>query len=82
MTDDTVKSHFDTVSDTVKLHSDTVNDTVFSLIHQNEKITAKEMSERLEISLSTVRRAIKSLKDGGKIVRMGSDKRGHWKIME
>ena len=72
----------DTVNDTVKPLIDTVNDTVFSLIKQDNKITAKEMSERLKISLSTVRRKIKELKDSGKIERIGSDKTGYWKVIK
>lgn len=72
----------DTVNDTAKPQIDTVNDTVFSLIRQDNKITAKEISERLKISLSTVRRKIKELRDNGKLERIGSDKTGHWKIIE
>ena len=52
-----------TVSDTVKPYADTVNDTVFSLMKQDSKITAAEISERLKISLSTVRRRIKKLNE-------------------
>jgi predicted HTH transcriptional regulator len=70
------------LSDTVKSQIDTVNDTVFSLIKQDNKITANEISEHLKISLSTVRRKIKELKNIGKIERIGSDKTGHWKIIE
>jgi fido (protein-threonine AMPylation protein)/DNA-binding transcriptional ArsR family regulator len=72
----------DTVNDTVKPQIDTVNDTVLSLIKLDNKITAKEISERLKMSLSTVRRKIKDLKDNRKIERIGSDKTGHWKIIE
>ncbi len=72
----------DTVNDTVKLKIDTVNDTVFLLINQNSKITANEISERLKMSLSTVKRKIKELRNNGKIERIGSDKTGHWKIIE
>ena len=72
----------DTVNDTVKPQIDTVNDTVFSLIKQDNKITAKEISERLKMSLSTVRRKVKELRDSAKIERIGSDKTGHWKIIE
>lgn len=72
----------DTVNDTVKSQIDTVNDTVFSLIRQDNKITAKEISEHLKISLSTVRRKIKELRDNGKLERIGSDKTGHWKTIE
>jgi fido (protein-threonine AMPylation protein) len=71
-----------TANDAVKPQIDTVNDTVFSLIQQNNKITAKEISERLRMSLSTVRRKIKELRDNEKIERIGSDKTGHWKIAE
>ncbi|OQX77237.1 MAG: cell filamentation protein Fic [Bacteroidetes bacterium 4484_249] len=74
--------HFDTVNDTVKLKNDTVNDTVFNLIMQNNKITATEISEFLNISLSTAKRKIKKLKEKGKIERVGSDKTGYWKIIE
>ena len=70
------------LADTVKPQIDNVNDTVFSFIKQDNKITAKEMSERLKMSLSTVRRKIKVLRDNGKIERIGSDKTGHWKIIE
>ncbi|MEY3984250.1 MAG: hypothetical protein RL160_1809 [Bacteroidota bacterium] len=72
----------DTVNDTVKQHIDTVNDTVFSLMKQDKHVTAKEMSERLGISLSTVRRKIKELRENGKIERIGSDKSGYWKLLK
>lgn len=70
------------LADTAKLQDDTVNDTVFSLIKQDNKITANKISETLKISLSTVRRKIKVLKNEGKIERIGSDKTGYWKITE
>jgi len=74
---DTVKPRIDTV----KPRIDTVNDTVFSLMEQDNKITAIEISERLGLSLSTVRRKIKELRDSRKIERIGSDKTGFWKII-
>jgi predicted HTH transcriptional regulator len=70
------------VNDTVNKPNDTVNDTVFNLIKQDNKITASEISERLIISLSTVNRKIKELKDKGILERIGSDKTGYWKIIE
>lgn len=68
--------------DTVKSSNDTVNDTVLGLIKQNNKITATEIGEKLEISLSTAKRKIKELKEQGIIERIGSDKTGSWKINE
>lgn len=72
----------DPVNDTVNPQLDTVNDTVFALIKQNNAITAKEISEKLNLSLSSVRRKIKILKTNGQLERIGSDKTGHWKIVQ
>ena len=69
-------------NDTVNTQNDTVNDTVLYLIKQNNKISATEISVQLKISLSTVRRRIKELKTSGKLERSGSDKTGHWEIIE
>jgi fido (protein-threonine AMPylation protein) len=69
-------------NDTVKTENDTVNDTVFNLIKLNNKITASGISEQLKISLSTAKRRLKELKETGYIKRIGSDKAGHWKIIE
>jgi fido (protein-threonine AMPylation protein)/biotin operon repressor len=69
-------------SDTVKKQNDTVNDTVFLLIKQNKNLTTTEISERLNISLSTVKRKIKDLKEKGIIERIGSDKVGYWQIID
>ena len=75
---DTVKAN----NDTVKLKNDTVNDTLFHIIKQNNKITAIEISKQLKVSLSTAKRKIKALKESGQIKRIGSDKAGHWRIID
>jgi predicted HTH transcriptional regulator len=72
---DTVNPPFDTVNDNV-------NDNVILLIKEKNTITASEISERLNLSLSSVRRRMKALKDAGKLQRLGSDKKGHWRIIE
>jgi predicted HTH transcriptional regulator len=68
----------DPVNDPVKGE----NDPVFYLIKHNPKITAVEISKRLNTSLSTVKRKIRGLKEKGIIERIGSDKTGCWKIIE
>ena len=73
---------FDTAIDTVNPQTDTVNDTVYALIKGDNKITANVISERLKMSLSSVRRKIRALKNNGKIERVGSDKTGYWRITE
>lgn len=43
--------------------TDTTNDIIFSLIKRNNKISATQISERLNISLSTAKQRIKELKE-------------------
>ena len=62
--------------------NDTVYVSVFSLIKKDKKITATQMSEHLQVSLSTVKRKIKQFKIKGIIERVGSDKTGYWKVVE
>jgi ATP-dependent DNA helicase RecG len=50
------------------------------LIEKNKQITTKELSEKIGVSLSTVKRKINSLKQSGVLERIGSDKAGYWKI--
>ena len=76
-----VSGRHDTVDPASGTVNDTVNGTVFSLIRQDTSITAVDISERLGISLRTVRRQIKALKEQGLIERIGSDKSGHWNIL-
>ncbi len=78
---DTVNAQNDTDNDTENTISDTNNDTVFFLIQNNNHITTKAISDRLNISISTVKRKIKELKECGKIKRNGSAKAGYWEIL-
>ena len=78
----TMQLKVDTVNDAFDTVNDTVSDTVFDLIKANNTITATEISERLGISLSTVKRKIKELKDKSIIERVGSDKTGYWQIIK
>ncbi len=69
-------------SDTV---NDTVNDTVkiiLESIRRDNKITMEQLAVLTQKSRRTVTRAIKQLKEKGMICRVGSDKSGHWQILE
>ena len=60
---------------------DTVNDTVnaiLALIKQNPSITYEDLTEKTGKSRRTISRIITELKTTGTIVRVGSDKTGHW----
>ncbi|TAE66836.1 MAG: HTH domain-containing protein [Bacteroidetes bacterium] len=76
---DTVNLPLGTVNDTV---NGTVNDTIFLLVTEQNTITATQISEHLKLSVRTVRRRINELKKSGKIERIGSDKKGHWRVTE
>ena len=69
-----------TVNGTVNTQNGTVNDTVLSLIQSNSKITGAQLAQQLGMSLRTVRREVKRLKDEGHIERVGSDKVGYWVV--
>ncbi len=43
-------------------------------------ITAAEISEILQVEVRTVERRIKSLRDAGLVIRMGSRKAGYWQV--
>lgn len=61
--------------------NDTANDSLLSLLNDGKNLTAIEISKRLNLSLSTVKRRIKQLKHRGILERVGSDKTGYWKIL-
>ena len=53
---------------------------VMEILSENPSITAKQMAKQMNISPRKVSRLIKELKENRKIVRIGSDRKGYWKI--
>ena len=69
--------------DVVTQKDDTVNDTVnaiLALIKQNPSIIYEDLTKKTGKSRRTISRIITELKTTGTIVRVGSDKTGHWMI--
>ena len=58
---------------------DTVN-AILALIKQNPSITYEALTEKTGKSRRTISRIITELKTTGTLVRVGSDKSGHWEI--
>ena len=54
---------------------------VIELIENEPEITLIEMSERAGTSLRTIERIVSELKKAGKIERVGSNRTGHWKVL-
>ncbi|MDE5601431.1 MAG: winged helix-turn-helix transcriptional regulator [Clostridia bacterium] len=67
-------------NDTVNDDSDTANASLLALIVSNPRITAMEISQKLNIGIATAKRRLKKLKDSGFIERVGSDKSGYWRV--
>ena len=50
------------------------------LLEKEPGITAKKLSEKLGFSTRKISRMIKKLRESGKIIRIGSDRKGYWRI--
>ena len=57
-----------------------IENKLLLILQQKPNATAKELSLALEISTRKVARLIKILKEAGRISRVGSDRKGYWKI--
>lgn len=53
---------------------------ILDLLMINPKYTSIELANKISESRKTVSEIIKSLKEKGIIVRVGSDRKGYWKI--
>ena len=81
-----ISEHFIKVEFPFSLPKDNIiiangDDNGNGLLEENDSITAKQMSEQMDISTRKVSRLIKALKESGKIIRVGSDRKGYWKII-
>ena len=51
------------------------------MIKNNNIITQQELSKQLNLSLPTIKKNIKILKDLGILSRQGSNRNGYWNIL-
>ena len=73
---DPIKKGFDPI----KLFSDPITDRLYKEVLSNNSLNYSEYAELLGVSEATVKRRLGELKNQGVIVRVGSNKNGHWKI--
>lgn len=52
------------------------------IITEEPSITQVELKDKLQISLMSVKRIMKALQDNGMIERIGSNRKGYWKIIK
>ncbi len=55
--------------------------SLINLIKNNNKILLQEIAGQLNISKRTIRRDIEKLKQQNKLKRIGTEKTGHWEII-
>ena len=59
-----------------------VEETILRMISKNDAVIYADIQKKLSISVPTIRRAIKKLRQNGLLIREGSDKTGHWIVTE
>lgn len=57
-------------------------EAVLVCISENNNVTRQQMAERIGKDIRTIARAIKRLQESGRLKRVGSDKAGHWEIVD
>jgi predicted HTH transcriptional regulator len=55
---------------------------VLELLRQTPGLSAKEVATLLNKTPRTIERHLKALREQGQIRRIGSDKTGHWEIID
>lgn len=68
-----------TISDQKRPESDQIK-MILELIKEKSQISRSEISHKMGLHESSVKRRLKMMVDKGIIQRIGSDKGGHWQI--
>ena len=55
---------------------------ILEAIKENRSVSAKEIAEKIGLSLRAVEKQLAKLKHDGIIKRIGPDKGGHWEIVD
>lgn len=55
---------------------------VLRLLAEDPNLSVPQLAERLNKSELTIHRAIRKLRESGRLVRIGPDKGGHWQVIE
>ena len=68
------------VSDPIKTFSDPIKDRLYQAVLQDGTLNYAEYAAIVGASEATVKRRLGELKKEGAIIRVGSNKTGHWEI--
>lgn len=70
-----------TLNGTVNFEAMKTPEAVLACIAADNNVTRKEMADKIGKSVRSVARAIKELQESGRLRRVGSDKTGHWEVV-
>jgi predicted HTH transcriptional regulator len=59
-----------------------VSDQILAALAHEPRLSAKQVAGLLSKNTRTIERQLKALREQGRIQRVGSDKTGHWQIIE
>ncbi|WP_423222707.1 winged helix-turn-helix transcriptional regulator [Candidatus Amarolinea aalborgensis] len=59
-----------------------VSDKILILLRANPKATAQKLAQVVGVNDKTIKRHLKTLREQGRLERVGSDKTGHWEVIE
>ena len=76
----TVEPLNEPVSEPVKITE--VQKNILEIMKKKPKVTKEELEDIIKKSRATLTRNIAKLKDLGLLIRIGSDKTGHWQVKE
>ncbi|MGV2482149.1 UNVERIFIED_CONTAM: winged helix-turn-helix transcriptional regulator, partial [Salmonella enterica subsp. enterica serovar Weltevreden] len=55
---------------------------VLALLAETPDLSIPELAQRIGKSASAIERAIRKLREAGRLARVGPDKGGHWQVLD
>jgi len=72
----------DNVTDNVIDVNNNVMEKILTFIKKDRQITINEISKKLNVTKRTIFRDIEKLKQNNKLQRIGTEKSGHWEVIQ
>lgn len=69
------------ISDPINKISDPISERLYQAIRKNNTLNYSEYGALLGVSEATIKRRLGELRKAGMIVRVGSNKAGHWEVI-
>jgi predicted HTH transcriptional regulator len=57
-------------------------DAIVAILRQQPEVSFAEVAAKLGRSESAIKRAVRKLRESGRLARIGPDKGGHWQVIE